>query len=113
VSKIVTDIPHEKYFLIGIDGLYTNKNSLVAIQNVTYPESVLQLNCDNSFSKVTTIKSLASGIKEFDSPTTGVIVDGYLYFISNSQLLQIMGSQGKVKDPDSLKETVILRIKLD
>ena len=35
------------------------------------------------------------------------------YFIANSQLFQLIGNQGKIKNPEKLKETTILKIRLN
>jgi DNA-binding beta-propeller fold protein YncE len=112
-SKAITSISSERYFLIGADGLYRYKNSLIAVQNVTYPEAILKFVCNENFTSVTNVLNLASHLPEFDTPTTGVIVGDYFYFIANSQLLQTIGTRGAIKNPDQLKESVIMRIKLD
>jgi DNA-binding beta-propeller fold protein YncE len=112
-SKKIQSVAHEKFLLIGMDGLYRFNNSLIAIQNVTFPESILELKCNADFTAVEKIIPRAVNIPEFDSPTTGVIVDNYLYFIANSQLLQIIGNKGQIKKPAELKETLIMRLKMD
>jgi DNA-binding beta-propeller fold protein YncE len=112
-SKAIKSIANERYFLIGTDGLYRYKNSLIAVQNVTYPEAILQFICNEDFTSVTSVINRASHVPEFDVPTTGVIVGDYFYFIANSQLLQTIGTKGALKNPDQLKQSVIMRIKLD
>jgi DNA-binding beta-propeller fold protein YncE len=112
-SKEVVPIQHEKFLLIGVDGLYRHKNSLIAVQNVTYPESIMELHCSEDFNTVKNIQSKAMNLPEFDSPTTGVIAGEYFYFIANSQLLQTIGSKGQIKKPGDLKETLIMRFRLN
>jgi WD40 repeat protein len=112
-SKEIKSIAHEKFFILGADGLYRYKNALIGVQNVTYPEAVLRYNVSEDFSSIQSITTLVSHHPDFDSPTTGVIVGDYFYVIANSQLIQIVGNKGKLKRPDQLKDVVVLRIKLD
>jgi DNA-binding beta-propeller fold protein YncE len=112
-SKEMRSIAHEKFFILGADGLYRYKNVLIGVQNVTYPEAILQYNVSTDFSSIQSITTLVSHHPAFDSPTTGVIVDDYFYFIANSQLFQIVGNKGKLKKPDELKDVIILRVELD
>ena len=112
-TKKITPIPHEKYLLIGSDGLYRYKDKLVAIQNVTFPEGIVEMTLSDDQASITSLRHLLTGIREFDTPTTGVIVGDEFYFIANSQLTQIIGTGGKIKNPGKLKESVIMKIKLN
>jgi hypothetical protein len=112
-SKVITSIPHAKYFLIGADGLYRHNNNLIAVQNVTFPEAILEMKLSDDEASVTNIRHLVLNIPEFDTPTTGVIVGDEFYFIANSQLSQIIGGGGKIKNPEKLNETVIMKISLN
>jgi hypothetical protein len=106
-------LSHEKFYIIGPDGLYRYKNTLVGVQNVTYPEGILQLTFNKEFNGFNGIKMLANNDPLFDTPTTGVIVGDDFYFIANSQLFQLIGNKGKIKNPDLLTETFIMKIKLN
>jgi len=112
-SKAITPIRHAKYLLIGIDGMYRKGNSLIVVQNNTFPESVLRMDCSADFTKIEKVSFVAVNHPAIDLPTTGVIVDNYIYFIANSQLLQIVGNKGVIKDPSTLKDVVIMRAKID
>jgi DNA-binding beta-propeller fold protein YncE len=112
-TRAITPLQSERFLLIGFDGLYRSKNSLIGIQNVTYPEAILEIRCNDTFTAVTEIRPKAISLPEFDTPTTGVLVGDYLYFIANSQLMQVTGGGGKIKDPAALKETVIMRVKVE
>lgn len=112
-SKAVEPLRNEKYLLIGNDGLYRYKQSLIAVQNVTYPESILEYHCNDSFTAITQVSARAMMIPEFDTPTTGVVVGDDFYFIANSQLLQMIGNKGQIKRPADLKETLIMRLRLN
>lgn len=112
-SKVVTPLQNERFLLIGNDGLYRYKNSLIGVQNVTFPEAILQYRCNEDFTAIHEIIPRAVNLPEFDSPTTGVVVGDYFYFIANSQLLQLIGQKGQLKKPGELKETLIMRVSLE
>lgn len=112
-SKAVTPLRNERYLLIGNDGLYRYGQSLIAVQNVTYPESILEYKCDESFTLITEVLTKAMQVPGFDTPTTGVVVGHEFYFIANSQLLQVIGNKGQIRKPSELKETIIMRLRLD
>lgn len=112
-TKAIKSITHAHYFIIGADGLYRYKNKLIAVQNVTFPEGIVEMTLSDDNQTITDIRHLAVAIPEFDTPTTGVIVGDEFYFIANSQLFQLIGNKGKIKNPEKLKETTILKIKLN
>jgi DNA-binding beta-propeller fold protein YncE len=112
-SKKIEPITHSKFFIIGMDGLYLFKNKLIGVQNVTFPEAVIELSLDDTNQKFTAVKNLISDDPMFDSPTTGVIAGDHFYFIANSQLTQINGMKGKFKNPGTLKSPIIMKIKLN
>jgi sugar lactone lactonase YvrE len=112
-TKEIKSIKHSHYFIIGADGLYRYKNKLIAVQNVTFPEGIVEMQLSDDGQSITDIKHLAVAIPEFDTPTTGVIVGNEFYFIANSQLFQLIGNAGKIKNPEKLKETTILKISLN
>ncbi len=106
----IETLAHEKFLLIGIDGLYRYGNRMIAVQNVTFPEAVLELECDEGFTRVVGVRALVSNHPVFDLPTTGVLVGDKFYFIANSQIHQINGMAGAIRNPAELKETVILKV---
>lgn len=112
-TKAIKSITHSHYFIIGADGLYRYKNKLIAVQNVTFPEGIVEMTLSNDGQTITDIRHLVVNIPEFDTPTTGVIVGDEFYFIANSQLFQLIGNNGKIKNPEKLKETTILKISLN
>jgi DNA-binding beta-propeller fold protein YncE len=112
-SRKFQTISHPKYYIIGTDGLYRYKNSLIGVQNVTYPEGIMQYTFSGDRKSFADLKFIATGDAKFDTPTTGVIVGEEFYFIANSQLLQLIGNQGKIKSPETLTDTYIMKIRLD
>jgi hypothetical protein len=112
-SKKITPVSSDRYLLIGLDGLYFYKNGLIGVQNTTFPESVLYLRLAPSLKTIERIEFLCQTEPPMDLPTTGVMGDGYFYFIANSQVHQINGGRGQIKDPDSLKDVAVMKIKLN
>jgi hypothetical protein len=112
-TKEVKPITHPKFFIIGTDGLYRYENTLIGVQNVTYPEGIIKLTMDATGLAFNNIEYLISNHPLFDTPTTGVIVGNEFFFIANSQLLQIIGNNGKIKNAGQLRDTVIMKIKLN
>jgi hypothetical protein len=104
-------LPFPNYSVIGIDGLCFYKQSLVGIQNVTYPVSINQYQLNATFDKIDGARVLLADHPLFDIPTTGVIVDDWFYFIANSQMSNL--GKDKIIDPSKLKEVLIMKIKLN
>lgn len=108
-SKEINRIDAQGYLVIA-DGLYQHKNSLIAIQNVFFPISVVQFKLDPTLNSITEPLTLVVDHPVFDVPTTGVVVDDYFYFIANSQMMNREG--GKIKSAEMLKEVVIMRTRV-
>jgi len=82
----------------GIDGLYCANNTLYVIQNMLIPQvSKILLNKDATH--ITDCKILEKNTNDLPSPTTGVIINGYFYFIADS------GGKGSKKD-----EVVVMKV---
>jgi hypothetical protein len=97
--------------VIGIDGLCFYKQSLIGIQNVTYPVCINQYNLNSTFDKIENANVLLADHPLFDTPTTGVVVNDWFYFIANSQMSNL--EKDKIIDPARLKEVLIMKIKLN
>ncbi len=87
--------------LFGIDGLYFYKNSLVAIQNGYNPDRVMRYFLNKAGDAVSDTKKIEFGSALIDDPTTGVIVNGDLYYIGMSGMENFDNTTWKMK-PDSL-----------
>ncbi len=111
VAQELKALPFPNYYVIGIDGLCFYKQSLIGIQNVTYPVSINQYQLNAPFDKIESARVLVADHPLFDIPTTGVIVDDWFYFIANSQMSNL--EKSKIIDPSKLKEVVIMKIKLN
>ena len=71
------------------------------------------MDCSADFTKVEKISFLAVNHAQMNLPTTGVLVDNYFYFIANSQLLQVVGNKGAIKNPAKLQDVIIMRVKIN
>ncbi|MCI0751313.1 MAG: hypothetical protein L0Y35_05710, partial [Flammeovirgaceae bacterium] len=94
-------------------GLYNYRGSIVGVQNVLFPEAIHQLELSEDDDKITKVKLLSAFDPHLNIPTTGAFAEHTFYFIGNSQLLQIIGTKGKIKEPEKLTETYIMKIRLN
>lgn len=97
--------------LLGIDGLYFHRGSLVAIQNGTRPHRVVRLHLSRNFGAVERVEVLEANHPQFDEPTLGVLVSNDFYYVANSQYGAI-GRDGQLAPAEKLREHVILKLKL-
>ncbi len=70
----------------GIDGLYQNKDQLIATQNGFNPNRVLRITLNNTKEQVTRVEVLEVGDPKDGEFTLGVITGNEFYFVGNSQL---------------------------
>lgn len=98
--------------VLGIDGLVLHNNSLVAIQNGIVPQRIIQFGLDKDAQHILTAKVLEVNNPLFDEPTLGVVANGELYYIANSQW-NAFDKEGKLKDASSLQEPLVLKVPLD
>jgi hypothetical protein len=98
-DKGISTVELENWLVLGNDGLYFYKNSLVGIQNVIFPPVIARYYFNDSGTKMIKGETLAAGHPSFVIPTTGVIVDDEFYFMGNNNL--------KAKKEDRKKITVM------
>ncbi len=98
--------------LLGIDGLYFYKGTLIATQNGVNPHRVIRLNIGSDSNSIEDYQILESNNPLFDEPTLGAIDNNYFYFISNSQWARFDKS-GSIFPDERLDYPRILKIKLD
>lgn len=97
--------------LLGIDGLYSYRGTLLAVQNGINPPRLVRLFLNRSLNRVERLTTLAANDPLFDEPTLGVLVKNNFYLIANSQWGAI-DAQGRLAPPEKLKEPVILKVRL-
>jgi SMP-30/Gluconolactonase/LRE-like region len=95
----------------GLDGVYRYKNSLVGVQNTSFPDAINQYFFSEDRTSLTHAIVLAIDLPDFDIPTTGAIADDWFYFIANSQLRNYEG--GKILEEGRLKEVIVMKVKLN
>src|SRR5262245_21714864 len=98
--------------LLGIDGLYFHKGSLVAIQNGVGPGRVMRFYLSKGWDRVEKAETIDADNPLFHIPTTGALAGDTFYYLANSQLDSFNPSNGRILPPDKLKETWILKVLL-
>ena len=93
----------KNWSIIGSDGLYHYKGSLIGIQNVYFPPVVARYYLDSSGTRVTRGETIAAGHPQFAIPTTGAIDGDTLYLMGNNNI-----ATGK----SERKRITVLRIRL-
>ncbi len=84
-SKRAVWIPMQgEHALSGIDGLYLNGGNLVATQNGTSPERVVEFKLDRSLRHVLSERIIERATPTLGDPTHGVVVGDAFYYIVNS-----------------------------
>lgn len=97
--------------LIGVDGLISDGRFLYALQNGTAPQRVLKLTLDAGWSRIEAVEVLAANLPQLDEPTTGLVRDGELVFVSRSQWSDFDG-EGALRTPTP-DPALISRLRLD
>lgn len=112
-SKAITKlVPAENSTMLGIDGLYFYKNSLVATQNGVNPQRAVRMYLSKDLSRVDSFKVLEANNPFFDDITLGVLVGNDFYFIADSQW-ELLGDGGKLPALEKLKEVNVLKLSID
>jgi len=70
--------------LMGIDGLYSYKGDLIAIQNGVTPNRVLRIKMTPRWQDITAVEVLERNHPRFSEPTLGFVRGDAFYFIANS-----------------------------
>ncbi len=98
--------------LVGLDGLYVHRNTLVGVQNGLTPFRVVQFELSDDGTTATSFTILERAHPLFDGiPTTGAIANNRFFYIANSQM-RLLGDDVQFPDPDALKDVVILEVGL-
>jgi hypothetical protein len=98
--------------LVGIDGLYFYKRSLVGVLNMINPGRVARFYLNDALDRVTRAEIVECDNPLFDDPTTGALAEGSLYFIANSQYESAFDESGAILPVEKLHDVFILKAKL-
>jgi hypothetical protein len=110
-SRSNTLLPHPSEIdLVGIDGLYFVRGSLIGIQGGRR-NRVQRLSLNPQRTRIERAEILEANHPMFMNPTTGVIVGRDLYYIANSQF-DSFDKNGRLFPADRLFEPVVLRLTL-
>jgi sugar lactone lactonase YvrE len=103
--------PPPRATILGIDGLYYYKNSLIGIQNGVQPQRLVRIILDQNSTQVRQLEVLEANNSMFDEPTLAVLSGSTLFYIANSQWGTI-DDKGKLAPEEKLREPVVLKMKL-
>ena len=97
--------------LIGVDGLTTDGRAIYGFQNGVAPQRVLKLTPDGGWQAISEVEVLAANLPMIDEPTTGLVQNGELVFVSRSQWSDF-GGDGAQMTPEPAP-AIIARLPLD
>jgi sugar lactone lactonase YvrE len=97
--------------LLGIDGLHRDGDTLVAIHNGVTPHRIIRYYLAGDGRTVASAEWLERHVPEWDEPTLGVVVDGALVYVANSQWPKFP-EDGSTPDAATLAEPAIRRLPL-
>jgi sugar lactone lactonase YvrE len=96
---------------LGIDGLYYQGGQLIGIQNGVEPHRVVRLTLSSAEDRIVEARVLERAHPRYQEPTLGVLVNGELFYIANSQW-ERFGEGGGIPDSTVLVRPVVLRLPL-
>lgn len=97
--------------LIGVDGLASDGRAIYGFQNGVAPQRVLRLTPDAGWTSIVAVEVLAANLPMIDEPTTGLVRNGELVFVSRSQWSDF-GGDGAQTTPTPAP-AIIARLPLD
>ena len=110
LSAKLNYLPHpENVAVVGLDGLYSNGDSLIGIQNGTEPERILRLLMNPAQTEITG-NQVIHQIGQLD-PTHAVEVDGWFYATSNVGWSKVDDNTGQLKPGEKFTAPVLLRFR--
>ncbi len=96
---------------LGIDGMYYHEGRLIGIQNGVAPHRVIRLTLSPACDRIVEARVLERAHPRYQEPTLGVLVNGELFYIANSQW-ERFGQDGGIADSTALQRPVVLRLPL-
>ena len=111
-KKVIHLAPLAGATLLGIDGLYFHKGSLIGVQNGVAPQRIIRVVLAEDFGRVERLEVLEANNPVFLEPTLGVLVKDDFFFIANSQW-PLIDENGKLAADDKLQEPVVLKMNLE
>jgi len=110
LSAKINYLPHpENVAVVGLDGLYSNGDSLIGIQNGTEPERILRFLINPAQTEITGAQVIHQ-IGQLD-PTHAVEVDGWFYATSNVGWSKVDDNTGQLKPGEKFSPPALLRFR--
>jgi len=109
--EIINLTPVANSTLLGIDGIYFARNSLIVIQNGVNPQRVGKLVLSKNLDKIESFQIIEANNPLFDDITLGVLAGKQFFVIANSQW-DLLGENGQFRTPEKLKDVDVLKISL-
>ena len=100
-----------RFALGGIDGLYFDRGTLIAVQNGTSPERVVEFPLDVVMTGIASETIFERSTDTLGDPTHGVIVDHNFYYIANSGW-DMVDDHGNMKPEAKVSPARIMRVPL-
>jgi DNA-binding beta-propeller fold protein YncE len=97
--------------MLGIDGLYFYKGSLIGVQNGVSPNRVVRIYLSADLRRAERFEVIESNNPLFDEPTLGALVGDTFNFIANSQW-RLVNEKGELGPEGELRYPLILKIEL-
>lgn len=111
-TRAITWIIHPKGVAVnGIDGLYLDGDSLLAVQNGTEPNRVIHLYLDPTLTRVLRWEPLDSNSPGLGAPTHGTVVGRDFFYLANSGWDQL-ADDGSLKPGGALTPAEVRRVAL-
>lgn len=98
-----------RFALNGIDGLYYDLGTLIAVQNGTSPERVIAFALDPTLAKIAAEKIIERSTETLGDPTHGVVIGEDFYYIANSGW-DILDEHGNIKPGTKSSVPRVMRI---
>ncbi|HZE23095.1 MAG TPA: hypothetical protein VE054_03800 [Blattabacteriaceae bacterium] len=103
-------LPHpENVAVVGLDGLYSNGDSLIGIQNGTEPERILRFLMNPEQTEITGDQVIHQ-VGQLD-PTHAVEVDGWFYATANVGWSKVDDNTGQLRAGEKFTPPVLLRFR--
>ena len=112
-TKRIINQPNQDY--TGIDGLKFYENSLIGIVNAKKgnENGIYRYFLNKGNTEITRKKKMFSFKDESKISTTFSILDGYIYFVFNTQLDNLDGETGKIIDEKKLENYQLIKLVID
>jgi hypothetical protein len=98
--------------LLGIDGLYAEGRTLVALHNWYTPTQIIRYHLDAALRQVERVEVLERKDPTWKLPTTGAIAEGWFYFIANAQVDRYDNKRNALTPGPPLEPIRILKTRL-